>query len=416
MSQRAETREPASHLPALGDVIASKYRLESVLGRGGMGIVFAARHMLTQRRFALKWMDPELSADAGSRERFVREAQALGRIDHPAVVGVLDVGTEEDGLYLVMELVRGEPLRWMMKRQGRVRAETAVRLLLPALEGVEAAHRVGVIHRDLKPENLYVVRGDRAREASTCVLDFGVSKMIEPSREPARGPLLVRVGRPIGTPRYMAPEQVQNAEVDARTDVWALGAVLYEMIGGVAPFDGPNEPQLFAAIATEPLVPLRTHAPETPAAIASAVEKALAKRPADRFQSVAELGVVLATAVGATFHEPAEPSLLRLEMPVVAQPPTSPGHRRALAVDVIDLVDDDESFSQVPTLARPAPLDLEVDESAIRPSARRRTAVERRELSTTAGWGLLTRRLVVLLAIALLTFAVVASADALFGT
>jgi serine/threonine-protein kinase len=289
--------------PNVGDVVAGKYRLESVLGRGGMGIVYAARHAISERRVAVKWMEADLASEPDALERFVREARAMGRIEHPNVVGVLDVGTEPPIAYLVMELLRGESLRAMIEREGRIEASLAVRTLLPVMEGVEAAHRAGVVHRDLKPENLFVVKDATDRVMTTKVLDFGISKLTETDSKRRDSPKLTKTGHVVGTPTYMSPEQVRGALIDARSDVWSLSVILYEMLSGRTPFDAESYGALLVAIAVEPYVPLDPSV--VPPNLARIVHRGLAKDPADRWPTVMDLARALEPfANGATFHEP----------------------------------------------------------------------------------------------------------------
>jgi serine/threonine-protein kinase len=303
-------------MPSLGDTIAGKYRIEAILGRGGMGVVYAARHAISERRVAVKWMEADLQSEPDALERFLREARAMGRIDHPNVVGVLDVGTEGPVAYLVMEILRGESLRARMEREGKLSVETALALLLPAMEGVEAAHRAGVVHRDLKPENLFVAT--TAAGTVTKVLDFGISKLAEKEVLGQQAKQLTKSGHVIGTPTYMAPEQIHGTTVDARTDVWALATILYEMLSGRTPFEADSFGALLVAIATEPYVPLDPAL--VPPNVARLVHKGLAKEPKDRFQSVAELARALEPfAKGASFREPRGPSLLP-GAPIAAAP------------------------------------------------------------------------------------------------
>ncbi len=298
----------AQAAPQVGEIIAGKYRVESVLGRGGMGVVFAARHNISERRVAVKWMEADPDGEADALERFVREARAMGRIEHPNVVGVLDVGTEGEVAYLVMDILRGESLRSFMTRENRLPADVALKTLLPAMEGVEAAHRAGVVHRDLKPENLFVVHSAGGEALTTKVLDFGISKLSESDSKKREARRLTKTGHVVGTPTYMAPEQVRGAAIDHRTDVWALATILYEMLAGRTPFDGDNYGALLVAIAVEPYEPLDPKL--VPPDIARVVHKGLAKEPHDRWRSVLDFARALEPfAQGAKFAEPRRPSL-----------------------------------------------------------------------------------------------------------
>ncbi|MCB9595595.1 MAG: protein kinase [Sandaracinaceae bacterium] len=293
--------------PEIGDTVGDRYLLEGHLGRGGMGVVFAARHKVSGRKVALKWLRGGPGNEA-ALERFVREAKFLGRIEHANVVGVLDVGTEGDSGYLVMEYLRGESLRQLLEREAPLAPDKAVCLLLPAMEGVEAAHRAGIVHRDLKPENLFVTRTARG-ETTTRVLDFGVSKLRPDAHEGDVVPL-TGTGNLVGTPRYMAPEQVIAEGIDERSDIWALGVILYEMLAGQVPFPSSNYGALLVSIATEDVPPLAERRPDVPAELIAIVERALSKDPARRYPTVVEMARALEPfADGSEFREPAPPSM-----------------------------------------------------------------------------------------------------------
>ncbi len=341
---------PMGQPPQIGDVVAGKYRIEAVLGRGGMGVVFAARHALSERPVALKWMEADRDAEPDALARFVREARAMGRIEHPNVVGVLDVGTEGEVAYLVMEILRGESLRSAMTKAGPMEAGEALRLLFPALEGVEAAHRVGVVHRDLKPENLFVVHG-AAGSATTKVLDFGISKLTEHEGRPLEAQKLTKTGHVVGTPTYMSPEQVRGGTIDARTDVWALSVILYEMLAGRTPFAAESYGALLVAIAVEPYEPLD---PElVPPDLARVVHRGLAKEAGDRWPTVQALAHALEPfAGGARYREPRHPSMPPAQSEERASSlPTAAGRPRP--------VEGARSPEGAPAVATPAP-DLEL--------------------------------------------------------
>jgi tRNA A-37 threonylcarbamoyl transferase component Bud32 len=220
-------------------VIDEKYRIEQLLGRGGMGAVYRARDLRLDRQVAIKVVRPELLDDQGARRRFRREAQLVARLQHPGIVSVYDFGTlAGGGAFLVMELVRGEDLRHVLHREGRIEPARAVRILVTVCAAIEAAHHEGVLHRDLKPENIVLPSGD----VEAKVLDFGVAKLVgervpvaETIEADAHGTLTM-AGTIVGTPAYMAPEQLRAEAPDPRTDVFALGVIAYEMLGGELPF------------------------------------------------------------------------------------------------------------------------------------------------------------------------------------
>ena len=233
---------PMRPVPAVPRVVDDKYRLEQLLGRGGMGAVYRARDLRLDRRVAVKVVRAELLGDPEARRRFRREAQLVARLQHPSIVSIFDYGSLPDGgAFLVMELVKGEDLRRLLLREGRLEAPRAARILTSVCSAIEAAHREGVLHRDLKPENILLPAG----EADAKVLDFGVAKLIAEDRAhedtgdalvPDAATVVTAAGTIVGTPAYMAPEQLRGAAPDGRTDVFSLGVIAYEMLSGELPF------------------------------------------------------------------------------------------------------------------------------------------------------------------------------------
>ena len=262
-------------------VIDNKYRVDQLLGRGGMGAVYRARDVRLDRQVAVKVVRPDLLDDHDARRRFRREAQLVARLQHPGIVAIFDFGTlESGGAYLVMELVRGEDLRRVLQREGRLEPERALRILGAACAAIEAAHQEGVLHRDLKPENILLPGG--AVDAK--VLDFGVAKLVaEPAArvEPERSEVhttLTLAGMIVGTPAYMAPEQLGAAAPGPRTDVFALGVIAYEMLTGELPFGRGTLTEVVLAQARGAR-PLRDLDPTIPPPIEAAVMRALAMDP-----------------------------------------------------------------------------------------------------------------------------------------
>jgi serine/threonine protein kinase len=265
-----------------GELVAGKYQLERQLGAGGMGVVYAARHLGTGRRVAIKCMSSD-GTNLTANARFMREAQAAGRIDHPNVVQVFDVGEDARGRFIVMEFLQGESLADVL-HQRRLAPADAIDLLMPALRGVHAAHRQGVVHRDLKPDNIFVSRGEDGSHLQVKVLDFGISKL---TADAAVEEDLTRTGVMIGTPEYMPPERINGlGDADKRSDVYALGVILYEALTGRRPFDHDRVPKLLEKISAQPARSTREFDASIPPELDAIVFKAMARRIADRYDDV----------------------------------------------------------------------------------------------------------------------------------
>ncbi len=270
-----------------GDILAGKYRIERVLAQGGMGVVVAAIHQQLEQRVALKFLLPEGAENAAVMSRFLREAKAAVRLRSEHVARVLDVGTAENGPYIVMEYLEGRDLSGVLDESGRLDPTTAVTYVMQAIQAIAEAHALGIIHRDLKPANLFLTKRP---DGSPCVkvLDFGISKVMSDLST-------TKTTVVMGTPYYMAPEQLQSSKnVDVRSDIWSLGMILYELVTGEVAFRRDTLPELCTAILFDPLPPLRERVPELDAALAEVVERALEKRPRDRQQTLAELASDLA--------------------------------------------------------------------------------------------------------------------------
>jgi serine/threonine protein kinase len=266
-------------IPELGTIVGGKYRLLGRLGAGGMGTVYEAENLITLKRAAVKWLHPEYAERAQGTQRLVHEARATSRIRHDNVVDVYDVVEEELAVFLVMELLRGEPLARQLERDDQPVHEL-IALLLAAMRGVAAAHAAGVVHRDIKPENIFLAREPGYAALVPKVIDFGISKMFQQD-----GSDSTRSGITMGTPKYVSYEQLLGSrDVDSRTDVYAFGVMLYEALTGRPPYD---EAKTFAEQAvrfvTQVPEPPRQLRPAIPAPLASLVERAIAK---DREQRV----------------------------------------------------------------------------------------------------------------------------------
>ena len=277
---------------APGDVLASKYCVEQVLGAGGMGVVVAALHMQLGQRVALKFLLPAGMENPQVVARFEREARAAAQLRSEHVARVIDVGRLDDANgapYIVMELLTGQDLGDLLHERGPLGERDAVDFLMQACEAVAEAHSVGIVHRDLKPKNLFVThRVDGSPLIK--VLDFGISKVTGDADLNLTGTAEI-----IGSPNYMSPEQLRSSrDVDPRSDIWSLGAILYELLGGRVPFVAETLTQLCSMVLTEPPRPLEELRPEIHPELRRVVGKCLEKKAEDRFQTVGELAMALA--------------------------------------------------------------------------------------------------------------------------
>lgn len=286
-------------VPDVGQVLAGKYRVERVLGQGGMGVVVQAMHLQLEERVAVKFLLPDYAQQPEAAARFLREARAAVKIKSEHVARVIDVGTLETGApYMVMEFLSGRDLSDILEARKQLPVEEAVEYVLQATEALAEAHAAGIVHRDLKPANLFLTqRADGS--AIVKVLDFGISKVLVPTdSSPGADHSLTKTSAMMGSPLYMSPEQMRSARtVDARADIWSLGAILYELISGRPPFDAESLPELCAMILTDDLKPLQRLRPDVPEPLAAAVARCLEKDPSRRFPSVAELAVALSPFV-----------------------------------------------------------------------------------------------------------------------
>jgi Protein kinase domain len=285
-------RRPKSPV-ASGELVAGRYRVGDAIAAGGMGVVVAARHETLEQAVAIKFLDPELMDDEQTVPRFLREARAAARIQSEHVARVFDCGTLETGVpFMVMELLTGHDLGRELKTRGKLPVDEAVDLLLQALEGVAEAHAIGVVHRDIKPTNLFLVARTGAPPLVK-VLDFGISKLasgVGASVEDG----LTTTSLMLGSPRYMSPEQAQNARnVDARTDLWSLGVVLFEMLAGRPPFLGSTMGEIIGQLVQAEPPLLRSCRADAPAELEAVVARCLARNRELRWPNAAELAVAL---------------------------------------------------------------------------------------------------------------------------
>jgi tRNA A-37 threonylcarbamoyl transferase component Bud32 len=275
-------------LELVDKVIADKYRLTRLLGMGGMGAVYEAEHVFTKRRVALKRMHPGIARSRIAAERFVRESQAPSTIGHPGIVQVLDGGIESDGsLYLVLELLEGVSMNDALD-EGALEPAGVVQIGIELLEALAAAHDKGFIHRDIKPDNIFLA-GDGRDGVVVKLLDFGIASV----RDTGNDVKLTQVGSVLGTPLYMSPEQAKGAEIDLRSDLWSVGAMLYRALAGTSPYEGESFNALIVSIVTREHVPLSALCPNLPKTLIRVVERALRKDPGERYQSALEMADAL---------------------------------------------------------------------------------------------------------------------------
>ncbi len=274
-----------------GDVLAGKYRIERVLGTGGMGVVVAATHLQLDQKVALKFLLPEALASADLVTRFAREARAAAKIENEHVARVIDVGTLESGSpFMVMEYLEGKDLSWVIHERGALPLEEAAGFILQACEAIACAHAAGIIHRDLKPANLFLAeRADR--EPIIKVLDFGISKVSAGSDDLS----LTKTTSLVGSPLYMSPEQMATPrDVDFRCDIWALGVIFYELLSGATPFVSDSVTGIVAAILQAQPRPPSELRPDLPPDVTTIILRCLEKDPNRRFQNVNQLARELA--------------------------------------------------------------------------------------------------------------------------
>ena len=261
----------------MGELIAERYELEELVGTGGMSSVYRAHDRLLERDVALKVLHPQFTADTDYVERFRREARSVARLSHPNIVTVIDRGEQDGRQFIVFEYVRGENLKTLLQRVGPLPEEEAVRLALQIARALGFAHDNGLVHRDVKPQNV-LLNGDGQAK----VTDFGIARSLDVGG-------LTQTGTVMGTSDYIAPEQARGSQVDAQSDIYSLGTVLYELLTGEVPFPGDN----FVAVAmrhiNEPPPSVRERRPDVSPRLDAVIRRAMAKEPRDRFGSMDEL-------------------------------------------------------------------------------------------------------------------------------
>ena len=286
-----------SELVALvGTTVAGKYRVDRLIGRGGMGAVFQATNVAIGKRVALKFLDHEAAKNREACQRFQREAEAAGMAESAHIVQIFDSGVTEAGLpFLVMELLTGEDLRACLRREGRLSVPSALRIVNQVLRALVRAHEAGIVHRDLKPDNVFLCARDDD-PSFVKLVDFGISKVARARTADT----LTRRGTVLGTAFYMSPEQAQSfADIDGRTDLFSLGAILFEMLTGRPPHGGRTYEAVLIAICTQEAPDVRSLVPEVPGNVAAIVSRALAREREQRFQSASEFLAAISNLDGA---------------------------------------------------------------------------------------------------------------------
>jgi eukaryotic-like serine/threonine-protein kinase len=322
-----------------GTLILNRYRLESLLGRGGMGSVWRAEHVQLKSPVAVKLLDPSIANNEQVLGRFLREAQAAAALRSPHVVQIFDYGVEDGTAFIAMEMLHGQSLSERIVAQGKLAPEETFRFLQQVLRAIAKAHEAGIVHRDLKPDNIFVCQ-DEPEFAK--VLDFGVAKVKNGDLGGSAGSK-TQTGMMIGTPYYMSPEQTQAKDIDARADLWAIAIIAYECLTGQRPFMGESFGELVIAINTKP-VPIPSRACAVPAGFDEWFVKATQRDRERRFQSAKEMSEELAK-VGGAVGAAARGAVLKTQQNPVAVPVS---HAPVAA----------------PTVAQPAPRDLQLTTGA----------------------------------------------------
>ncbi|MBI4502488.1 MAG: protein kinase [Gemmatimonadetes bacterium] len=319
----ANSRSLASRL---ADVLQSSYTIESEIGRGGMGVVYSARDLKLNRRVAIKLLPPDLAFRDEIRTRFLREAQTAARLSHPHIVPIHTVGDEGGLVYFVMGYVDGESVAARLRRRGRLPAEEVRRIMKETADALGLAHAMGIIHRDVKPDNI-LLEGTRGR---VMVTDFGIAKALSDAGT------LTGTGVAIGTPSYMSPEQAAGErEIDARSDLYSLGIVAYEMLIGELPFHAPTVPGILMKHIAEPTPDILQRRPDAPEDLAATIQRCLEKDPEDRWPTADALRRALETRKSVPYRRGSiaprrrgsSPELRPARGGTEARPPASPRAR-----------------------------------------------------------------------------------------
>jgi eukaryotic-like serine/threonine-protein kinase len=280
-------REVVMSQTEIGQVIGS-YKLLSLLGEGGMGVVYKAEHTMLGRKVALKMLLAKYADQPDVVERFFSEAKSVNKIGHRNIIDIIDYGISSERCpYFIMELLEGEELAKLLAREGSLEINRAIGLVRQIASALDACHAAGILHRDLKPENIFVIPSQNKQPESVKILDFGIAKLMK--KEDITLINKTKTGVVVGTPQYMAPEQVRHQPLDSRTDLYALGLVFYEMLVGQQPFVADTFPDLMVKMLTEPLSLPAHKNPLIPKSIEVVIVKMLERQMEDRYQSMPDL-------------------------------------------------------------------------------------------------------------------------------
>jgi serine/threonine-protein kinase len=338
----------------LGQILAAKYRIEERLSEGGMGTVYRGTHVLMDKTVAIKVLLPSLAADEKIVARFSREARAASRISHPHALSVTDFGEDADGIvFLVMEYLSGKTLKQVIREDGPLPLARVVEITRQIGGALEAAHSQGVVHRDLKSDNIMLLNTGAADFAK--VLDFGIAKIKE--HEGEYDPSLTAPNLVIGTPQYMSPEQCSQAgEIDARSDIYSFGVILYEMFVGHVPFSGESPTAIMMKHLQEPVPSVLEERSDLPPAIARVVARAMAKLPENRYQAIGELVEDLTIAAGMSASAPV--SAVSPKTTPIVQPPGTSAYELGADADEVTVV-----RPRTQPVSSRAPIDIPIQSS-----------------------------------------------------
>jgi serine/threonine-protein kinase len=352
-------------LPSIGDVVDEKFRIERTLGEGGTSTIYEVQHTITDKKFAIKWLAPELADNELAVQLFVHEAKVSGRFVHPNAVQIYDICRTDGSIYLLMEFLDGESLETRLARVERLSVQAAVDIMLPCAAALSAAHRAGIVHSDLKPSNIFLCNVEGHAGEVSKVLDFGISKLSDSgpdsaspdSASPDNASQPGDAHTVSGTPLYMAPEQLRGQPVDPRFDVYALGVVLYELVAGQPPFDSDTFDDLVFKIIESQPTRLDELAPVDPG-FAAVVARAMARDVDERFATMAEFAQALQPFATESHPEPIKPADPKPNVAPSAAVTLQPSAAADVAdIDEFEEIDIDNEFSDVtPWTASDAPV------------------------------------------------------------